>query len=225
MTYTLHCGDCLDILPTLPSGSIDAVITDPPYGVGFKYSTHKDKFSEYELLLTRTIAECERVAKDGAPIMFWQAAKHVKHFSKWFDGKDWRLLIAAKNFAQVLPGPTWPAFEPIVCWWKGGKGQGYGPCKRDFFLADTTPSGRKRRGEIVEGHPCPRPIQHVLWIVEGWTFEGATVLDPFMGSGTTGVVCAQMGRNFIGVELDAGYYAIAKRRIEQVQPALMEAAD
>lgn len=212
----LRLGDCLKILKTLPDGCVDAVVTDPPYGVGFKYANHKDVVAEYPALMRALVLEAERVASDGAPIMIWQAAKNVEHFSEWFP-TGWRLLIAAKTFAQILPGPTWPAFEPIVTWWKGGKGTAYGQMRRDFCLADTSPASRKRRGDEVKGHPCPRPLQHVKWVIDTWCKAGGTVLDPFMGSGTTGVVCAQTGRNFIGIEIDPGYFEIAKRRIEQAQ--------
>ena len=74
-------------------------------------------------------------------------------------------------------------------------------------------------------HPTQKPVELLRYLVRTYTNPGETVLDFTMGSGTTGVACAMEGRRFIGVELDAGYFDIAKRRIEQVQPALMEAAD
>ena len=74
-------------------------------------------------------------------------------------------------------------------------------------------------------HPTQKPVDLLRYLVRTYTNAGETVLDFTMGSGTTGVACAMEGRHFIGVELDAGYFDIAKRRIEQVQPALMEAAD
>jgi len=217
MTVELYLGDCLDILPTLETGSVDAVITDPPYGVGFSYASHKDDLKDYPAFLSELIRQADRLVRPHCPIMIWQAAKHVRLFSEWFGDRNWRLLIGAKNFAQVLPGPTWPAFEPIVTWWKDGSGEAYGECRRDFFLADTTPSGRKRRGEIVQGHPCPRPIEHLLWVISTWVKPSGTVLDMTMGSGTTGVACVQTGRNFIGIEIDPTYFEIAKQRIEAAQ--------
>jgi site-specific DNA-methyltransferase (adenine-specific) len=69
-------------------------------------------------------------------------------------------------------------------------------------------------------HPTQKPVAVMAWIIEHYTKPGNTVLDPFMGSGTTGVACVQTGRNFIGIEIDPGYFEIAKRRIEQAQPAL-----
>ena len=211
---TLILGDCLEVLPTLTTGSVDAVVTDPPYGVGFKYESHKDCEDGYGEFLWKAVEFAERTACDGSPVMVWQAAKNARFFHEWFP-REWRLLIAAKNFAQVLPGPTWPSYEPVVTWWKGGNGKSFGTCNRDYFLADTTPSGRKRRGELVNGHPCPRPIQHAEWLVGTWTSPHGTVLDPFMGSGTTGVACIRTGRKFIGIEQEPKYFEIAKRRITE----------
>jgi DNA modification methylase len=77
------------------------------------------------------------------------------------------------------------------------------------------------------GHPWQQDLDYALWAINYLTDEGDTVLDPFMGSGTTGVACVQTGRNFIGIEISEGYYKIAKKRIAeaQMQPRLMEAAD
>ena len=76
-------------------------------------------------------------------------------------------------------------------------------------------------------HPSAKPTKLMRWLLERNTKQGTTILDPFMGSGTTGVACVQTGRNFIGMEIDPGYFAIAKRRIEiaQMQPNLFEAKE
>jgi site-specific DNA-methyltransferase (adenine-specific) len=74
-------------------------------------------------------------------------------------------------------------------------------------------------------HPTQKPVELLRYLVRTYTNPGEVVLDFTMGSGTTGVACAMEGRHFIGVELDAGYFDIARKRIESVQPALMEAAD
>lgn len=213
---TIYHGDCREMMDELGAGVADAVITDPPYGVGFKYKSHRDSAAEYPQLLAEVLPLMERARKPGAPVMVWQAAKNVPHFSEWFAGRDWRLLIAAKNFAQVLPGPTWPAFEPIVAWWEDRKSaKSYGKCNRDFFLADTSPSGRKKRGELINGHPCPRPIQHARWIVENWCVPGGVILDPFCGSGTTMMAARELGRKAIGIEIEESYCEIAANRLAQ----------
>jgi len=213
--YKLYHGDCLEILPMLEAESVDAVVTDPPFGVGFDYgNNYDDTINGYGNFVWTAICNAERVVRIQSPVMVWQAAKNIRHLAKWFP-RQWRLFIAAKNFAQIYPGPAWYAFDPIVVWWKEGNGKGYGDVLRDFFVADTTPSGRKKRNEIVEGHPCPRPIQHLNWVINGWVAPSGIVLDPFMGSGTTGVACVQTGRSFMGIEIDEIYFNIAKERIEK----------
>ncbi len=74
------------------------------------------------------------------------------------------------------------------------------------------------------GHPCPKPIQYAQWLVSRAAEMGQTVIDPFMGSGTTGVACANLGRKFIGIEIEPKYFDIACRRIEQAykQPRLFK---
>ena len=66
-------------------------------------------------------------------------------------------------------------------------------------------------------HPCPKPTNVMRWIIERTTFKNDNVFDPFMGSGTTGVACVQTGRNFIGIEIDPTYFAIAEKRIAEAQ--------
>jgi site-specific DNA-methyltransferase (adenine-specific) len=211
----LYCGDCLEILPTLEAGSVDAVVTDPPYGIGFKYETHKDAPEEYEAMMKAWIAEADRIAASGSPFFVWQAQTQVPNFHKWFPSK-YRIVAACKNFVQIYPGPMYAAFDPVVAWWKGGeKPYAKGTACRDWFLGDTTPGGRKKRGEAAIGHPCPRPIEHMLHVVDQWCKEDSTILDPFMGSGTTGVACVKTGRKFIGIELDRGYFDISVKRIEK----------
>ena len=66
-------------------------------------------------------------------------------------------------------------------------------------------------------HPTEKPVELMKWLIETYTREGDTILDPFMGSGTTGVACVQTGRNFIGIEIDPTYFAIAEKRIKEAQ--------
>jgi site-specific DNA-methyltransferase (adenine-specific) len=210
-------GDCLAVLREMPTCSVDAVITDPPYGIGFKYSTHVDSADAYPEMMRAWIAEADRVAKPGAPFFVWQAQPQVPNFHRWFPAK-YRIMAACKNFVQIYPGPAYAAFDPVVVWWKEGKKPySAGTAQRDWFIADTTPGGRKKRGEAGLGHPCPRPIEHMRHVVAQWCPPGGTVLDPFMGSGTTGVACVETKRSFVGVEIDPVYYRMASERISTVQ--------
>ena len=211
--WTLYNADCLDVLPTLTG--VDAVVTDPPYGIGFKYATHDDTPDGYGVWLWSVLRQCEDLLPGGAPVFVWQASLNIRRLTEWFP-RDWRLFVAAKNFVQMRPTAMQYAYDPVIVWWKdGGKPWSAATASRDFHIADTNPS-RRRPGQpdYVDGHPCPRPLGQVAHIVEQWVRPGALVLDPFMGSGTTGVACLQTGRRFIGIEIDPGYFDVAVRRIE-----------
>ena len=90
----------------------------------------------------------------------------------------------------------------------------HGGWTRDYHEQRKAPFG-KNRPKVP--HPCPRPLEQVQYIVEMVTAEGAKVLDPFMGSGTTGMACVNTGRKFIGIEIEQEYFDIAVQRIEEAQ--------
>lgn len=216
MTIQLHLGDCLEFMRSLPDGCVDAVVTDPPYGIGFKYSQHDDAPDGYGEWLWSILELAESKCTTGAPVFVWQAMPNVRRFSEWFP-REWRLFAACKNWVQMRPTAMQYAYDPVVVWWVGAGGiYSAGTASRDFHVANTSPSSHRGLND-VKGHPCPRPLDQVTHIVEQWVRPGATILDPFMGSGTTGVACVQTGRSFVGCEIDPGYFEIAKRRIEQAQ--------
>ncbi|MFA5054235.1 MAG: site-specific DNA-methyltransferase [Parcubacteria group bacterium] len=208
----LRLGDCLEILPTLAAGSVDAVVTDPPYGIGFKYDTHKDDPAAYEAFMRQAVAEMQRLAGDG-PIFVWQAMLNADRWHRWFPA-GFRIFAACKSFVQYRPTQVQYSWDPVIFW-----GNPKTPVRRDFFARDyheqrKAPFGKDREPRL---HPCARPLEQVQYVIELATLEGETILDPFMGSGTTGVACVQTGRNFIGIEIDAGYFAIAQKRIADAQ--------
>lgn len=214
---TLYLGDCREILPTL--GEVDAVVTDPPYGVGFKYHSHDDRPEAYEDgyagWLWRRLDLAENLCVPGSPVFVWQASPNIGHFHEWFP-RGWRLYCAAKNFVQMRPTAMQWSFDPVVVWWvPGEKPWSAGTATRDFHIANTAPVVATP-DNVEKQHPCPRPLDHLLHVVEQWCRPGSLVLDPFMGSGTTGVACAKLGRKFIGIEIEPRYFDIACRRIDDV---------
>lgn len=206
---TLYLGDCLEILPTL--GKVDAVVTDPPYGIGFKYASHDDTPENYGPWLWSIIEEAERHCEGGSPIFIFQAMPNAPQFASWFPRK-WRIMAAAKNFVQMRPVAMQYAFDPVVVWWTDGKPWSAGTANRDWFVSNTAPVVANPEN-IEKGHPCPRPLDQMEHIISQWVRPGSTALDPFMGSGTTGVACANLGRKFIGIEIEPKYFDIACRRI------------
>ena len=205
---TLHLGDCLEYMKSLPDGCVDAVITDPPYNVGLNYSTINDNRQDYIEWCASWFSELRRITRGAIAISVGQS-----NLSRW---------------AAIAP-PTW-----WLAWWKpAAMGRCvvgfnnwepialYGKPKRavcDVIRATIQPD------PSVAGHPCPKPLEWAVKQIEMFTDFSDTIFDPFMGSGTTGVACVQMGRNFIGCEISPEYYAIAERRIKdaQAQPLLFE---
>jgi site-specific DNA-methyltransferase (adenine-specific)/modification methylase len=106
------------------------------------------------------------------------------------------------------------SFDPVVCWWTKGKAWSAGSATRDFHIANTAPV-IGQASNIERGHPCPRPLDQVTHIINQWVRPNSICLDPFMGSGTTGVAAIQLGRKFIGIEREPKYFDIACKRIEQ----------
>ena len=193
---TLYRGDCLDILPTLPAGSVDAVITDPPYGIGRDGQKRT------------TGGHGGRKAYD---FKGWDARRPDSEiFDLIRQVSDDQVIWGGNYFADLLP--------PKGKWLVWDKGQRIN--QSDGELAYTSRDGalriftQNRVALLIEGaqHPTQKPISVMVWSLQQLP-DARTILDPFMGSGTTGVACIQTGRKFIGIELDEGYFEIAKKRI------------
>jgi DNA modification methylase len=196
---TLYLGDCLDILPTL--GPVDAVICDPPYGVNLDYEGFDDS------------AENVRELIDGS-------FPRLREMSQ-------RMLVTC-GIARVW---DWPTADWILCWAISGAGSsgkwGFN-CWQPILAYGKDPylsAGLGRRPDLIfknetsekNGHPCPKPEGFMRLLVERGSFKGETILDPFMGSATTGVAAVTMDRQFIGIEREPKYFDIACKRIEDAQ--------
>lgn len=198
-------GDCRDVLPLI--GNVDALIWDPPWGIGFsEYESHKDCPLEYLDWISATLEASEALVSDGYCVVF-QGAKRAWEWPSLIR-REYRLMACAKNFTQILPGKGpiwstdfalfWPVGEPSV---EHGKG-------RDWHLAITSNMATRPKG-----HPCPRPLDQMMYVVNCFSEHGQRILDPTMGSGTTGVAAVSLGREFVGIEIEPKYFDIARRRI------------
>ncbi len=195
---TLYLGDCRDILPTL--GKVDAVVTDPPYGLGKALHRPGDTGGN----------SWAKLYAGGAPS--WDAEPFAEIALVVAAGSD--AIIWGGNYYVLPPRRGWLLWDKIVRQWTSGHAE----------LAWTTLEQPVRAfnyalGELAsEGkeHPTQKPLPLMKWCL-GFLPDALTILDPFMGSGTTGVAAVQMGRDFIGIEREEKYFDIACRRIEQAQ--------
>ena len=206
----LYRGDCLEVLPTL--GKVDAVVTDPPYGIGFKYESHIDSEDGYENLMRQVVPLAQEKTKEGGGLFWWQGMPRACDWHKWFPS-GYRILASCKNFVQMRPTAIQYSFDPVVFWWNGDAKLEPQNGRRDWHVANTA---RWVCGKETKGiHPCQRPIDAVEYVVHCASQQDHTILDPFMGSGTTGVACVKLGRKFIGIEIEPKYFDIACKRIER----------
>ena len=199
---TLHLGDCLDVMAEMEAGSVDAVVTDPPYGVGVGYSSIEDTKEALALLIGEFMPHVTRLAE----LVLITCGNGNQHL---YPPPDHTLCwhIPAGNGYNPWGFSTW---QPIL---------GYGKPYRKNGNAYPDSISMSPRSD-KNGHPCPKPTKLMVHILERYTAPGSTILDPFMGSGTTGVACMQTGRNFIGIEIDPGYFAIAEKRINDARMQL-----
>ena len=215
---TLYLGDCLGVLSML--GRVDAVVTDPPYGIGYVHGSGGDGIGggKYVSKFNGVAIHGDDAAFDPRPLL--TMAETV-------------VMFGANHFADKLP----PASKWLI--WDKRKGftrNDFADCEMAWTnqkgparLISHYWNGMMRDSEkgIPRVHPTQKPIEVMRWVLQEATQEGDIVADPYMGSGTTGVACAKMGRKFIGIEIDEGYFDIACRRIAQAyaQPdMLVEAA-
>jgi site-specific DNA-methyltransferase (adenine-specific) len=193
----LHLGDCLEVLRGLPDGCVDAVVTDPPYGTKV---TGWDESIEAEVF-----RECLRVSR-GYCTFFYSNTRlwHILGILHALGVDSWVIPWHKPN-AIGFERKFAPQWVPIVCAYRPGAGH-WG---QDFVAEPLTPQR--------VGHPTPKPPRVMRWLVRRACPPGGTVLDPFMGSGTTGVAAIMEGRDFVGVEISPEYFAIAERRIREAE--------
>jgi DNA modification methylase len=221
----LYLGDCRDVLPML--GPVDAVVTDPPYGIGLKKKTSDFRDSRYfdggesvaasvlyaddpaviRALISEVIpialALAERALIFTGPAMLWAYPEPASVGSVFTPNGAGRTAWGFQCTHPVL----FYGKDPFLQDGKGGRPNSW---------RDEQPNPEKI------DHPCPKPLAWMNWAIGRATRESETVLDPFMGSGTTGVACVGLGRAFVGIEREPTYFDIACRRIEAAykQPRL-----
>lgn len=193
----LICGDCREVLPTL--GKVDAVVTDPPYGIGADLGAGKsaDKWASVT----------GDARWDEAPIP-----------------SDLMAEIIAAGTHAVVWGGNYYAMPPTSCWLVWDKETAgittFADCEvawtnlsKAMRLKRHLWSGPYMKVRETRQHPTQKPLDVMRWAIEQLPKDAQTILDPFMGSGTTGVAAVKLGRKFIGIEIEPRYFDIACKRI------------
>jgi site-specific DNA-methyltransferase (adenine-specific)/modification methylase len=202
---TLYLGDCMDILPTLDK--VDAVITDPPYGISETGNNSRQKAPGLSRLGTKT-----RVI--DYPKMDWDDYPPATELINAIRNKATWCAFFGGNYFELPPTSCW------LVWDKLNSGD-FADCElawtnwpKAVRRIQWRWNGMIRQGNEERYHPTQKPIGVMKWVIELCP-KAETILDPFMGSGTTGVAAIQMGRKFIGIEREPKYFDIACKRIEQ----------
>ncbi len=206
---TLYLGDCREILPTL--GKVDAIVTDPPYGI--KQDKGFDGFGGFGAPIARRQYQGDWDKERPQSVIF----------GMMLDAAPVAIIWGGNYFTDLLPvSGKWLWWDKLQTMPTFGDGEmawtnlpGVAPKK--FVYSNNGLMAKEKDRE----HPTQKPVQLMQWCAEKTT---GTILDPFMGSGTTGVACANLGRKFIGIEIEPKYFDIACRRIEQAykQPRLFK---
>ena len=205
---TLYQGDCLEVMPTL--GSVDAVVTDPPYGIGESGGKAKTRTSGLK------------------------SARRGRDYRVDYSDKDWddrtadeaiAFAVSVSQYAIVFGGNYYD-LPPTSCWLIWDKLNGatdFADCEMAWTnlrkavrrIQFHWHGCMRRERYIKRTHPTQKPVGVMSWAIEHLPGSVQTILDPFMGSGTTLVACAKLGRKGIGIELDPDYFDIACKRIEE----------
>ena len=223
---TLYLGDCREVMASWPSCfRVHACVTDPPYGVEFTGKVTKHTNKSGGLGYEDTEEYFRRVVLPAVSSAISRAERAA-------------IFSGTRRLSEY---PVSREIGGIVCPNGGGMSSWGFSCLHPILLYGTSPylaaglgsrptasvmyhPGMHVTGEADNEHPCPKPIAFMEWALNVASLEGQTILDPFMGSGTTGVACAKLGRKFIGIELESKYFDIAVKRIDDAyrQPRLFK---
>lgn len=234
---SLHNVDALEHMKTMPSASVDVVVTDPPYSSGGQFRDDRNKNTTSKYQTTETEKEYPDFmgdSRDQLAYYYWcalwlgQCSRILKPGRLVCVFTDWRQLATTINAVQIggfvwrgiIPWNKTEAARPskgrfraqceYIVWASVGPiSEQTDECLPGFFTYPVRPNDKK--------HVTAKPLSLMLDILKVAGKQTAVVFDPFMGSGTTGVACAQLGHSFIGCEIDTNYFNIAKKLIEKAE--------
>ena len=219
----LLCGDCLELMKDIPDKSVDLVTIDPPYefaqhGGGGAFGSRKREYHnelEADTLTkgfdTAVLDELVRVMRK-VNIYIWCNKEQIKQYLEYFEGCNMDLLTWHKTNPVPTCNNKYLSDTEYLLFFreKGVKVYGSYQTKKKFYVTQTN-----KKDKDKYKHPTVKPVEIMENIITNSSQEGETVLDCFMGSGTTGVACVNTNRRFIGIEKEEKYIEIAKQRIEE----------
>src|SRR5712692_6044190 len=217
LTSRLYLGNALAILPTLPDESVDLICTDPPYGINYLSRSHSlplkkianDKGDEAYSLLDKVLALAEKKLKPDRHVYIftnWQAYEGMAPVvRKYFKLKGALAWVKNNRTRGDLKGNYGYQYEMVLYAHKGRRWL-FGKRDSDILYFDKVPTQAMR-------HPTEKPIKLLEYLIGKSTAVGEVVLDMFMGSGSTCVAAKNMGRRYIGIEMEPTWFAVAKKRL------------
>ncbi|MCL2204735.1 MAG: site-specific DNA-methyltransferase [Defluviitaleaceae bacterium] len=235
-TCTLHNENCIPVLRRLPVGSVDCILTDPPYNLA-RFMKSRDtnltamrenffgaapwddlEADAWVQSMDDFFREAARVVKPGGAVIVFMAIIKVETLIRLAQGH--RLYYKTTGIwhkTNPMPRNMHLHFVNATEAWvyfinrkRTGTFNNEGTALHDFYECPVAPPSERKHGK----HPTQKPVKLMEFFIRTLTLEGETVLDPFMGSGSTGVAAGKLNRNFIGAEIDKGYFDIAKERMK-----------
>lgn len=190
----IYHGDCREILLALPKA--DLILTDPPYGIDLEYESYNDSPEAWIDLMKTSMP----IILQRSQIVIMPSCR-IKMLKWWYDNfePDW-IIAWYKGSPGHCSNIGFNDWEPHLVWGKPHK------VMHDHF--------QTKCGFAYKDHPCPKPLDWALWLIEKSTKEGQNVIDPFMGSGTTLIAAKQLKRKAIGIEIEEKYCEMAANRVE-----------
>jgi site-specific DNA-methyltransferase (adenine-specific) len=209
----IHHGDAREILPSLPR--VDLVLTDPPYGVNLGSNRPNSDIKRQRGPYLSTDDTPEFIQSVVVPVI----QECIERFG--------RVVVTPGNrCAWLYPQPTEIGciFHPAgngICRWGFNMSHPILFYGKDPKMPNAYANGKISTATAkANGHPCPKPLEWMVWLVNRCSLEGETILDPFMGSGTTLRAAKDLGRKAIGIEIEERYCEIAAKRCNEAQPSM-----
>lgn len=218
-SFRLICGDSLFKLKELEPETIDHIVTDPPYNVLEKQDwDQRGSLEEYMSFMKEWMEIVYDLAKPNATMHMFFSQKYIREFlnlkTRW---KYKRMLIwHHPNLAKPTRRMYLWTYDPIFYMVKGEPEFDANFCRGDNVDVFRIPKPQNHHG-VGRYHPAQKPVSLIVKLLSPVAKPGNIVLDPFMGSGTTALACIILNLNFIGIEIEEGYFNIAQKRISDAQ--------